>query len=163
MQHIFPDIAPNRYAGGSEIDWPEEVLKGLKALNQAASEAENKRDEYLMAKAREYGLAAEKLEDLRSERGLTFSEVEHRDYMSLHQARENTDPTDRKARYNQEWAYYCGFEDLSGGMTLCCGWVRGYPRSESYDDIGCLSGSAGMRYYCQICGHLVGERQNVVS
>lgn len=161
---IFPDIVPERYQNGSGIDWPKEVLEGLSALDEVLDEARERRNEYLVVQARLLGLAAERLEDLSSERGAAFSETTNRGYRSLHQAAEDIDPSDRKARYDREWAYYCGYQDLlDGKMTAKCGWVKGYPRSESYDNIGCLAGSAGMHYYCQICGAMIGEREDVVS
>lgn len=44
-----------------------------------------------------------------------------------------------------------------------CGWVKGEPNERSYDDIGVLSGSAGHRYYCRICGKQIGEVYLIMS
>jgi len=38
-----------------------------------------------------------------------------------------------------------------------CGWVKGIPTEKKYNDLGPLSGSAGIKYYCRICGELIGE------
>jgi len=94
--------------------------------------------------ARKKGIIAEKLEDLKSSCGDPFKEKERdstRDY--------------RKAMAGDvEAAYFCPTAHIEG-----CGWVKGFPNSERYNDIGCLSGSAGTRFYCQICGKLIAEHQ----
>lgn len=38
-----------------------------------------------------------------------------------------------------------------------CGWVKGEPVKKRYHDIGPLSGSAGTRFFCRICGQQIGE------
>lgn len=55
-----------------------------------------------------------------------------------------------------EMAYLC-HDRYAGADQDGCGWVKGKPVERKYNDIGPLSGSAGRRYFCGICGKKVGE------
>lgn len=167
MRHVFPHVKPFRYGeSGGQVKWPKEVEKAILELNQAVGKAEEQKINYLRAKAIELGFAATELKDLRSEKGRSFEErekVPHRwgELRKAHEVLESGEDT-----YKQEWAYFCGFTDSFGKQEkihIGCGWVRGWPKDQEYDDIGVLSGSAGIRFSCQICGMKVGEDQQMVS
>lgn len=51
-------------------------------------------------------------------------------------------------------AYYC---------EHCGGWVEGAPKPEKYNDIEFLSGSAGVKFNCNICDLEIGRRVTMVS
>lgn len=110
--------------------------------------------------ARQKGLSALKLEDLKSECGKPFVEETGRGSFQIALAKDET----KAGHY--EFAYLCAsqYENPSGVVNKdTCGWVKGAPREELYDDIGPLCGSAGTRYYCIICGKMVGEFRERVS
>jgi hypothetical protein len=154
----LPD-PPRYYNRSSGVEWPESVTAGLKDLNAEIARLREKRENYLRDQAYALGLASLDLADLRSERGHGFIELVDRHH-SFRRAKEDVD-----APYDEEWAYWCGYAGLfgAGKESVGCGWVRGWVRSESYDDIGMLSGSAGERHYCQLCGAEIGETRTMVS
>jgi len=58
------------------------------------------------------------------------------------------------------------------GSTACfetayryrtCGFVPGDPAERNYDELGPMSGSAGIDYSCRICGGHLGREKSVVS
>lgn len=96
------------------------------------------------------GLIADKLEDLESNSGETF-EITKRYFYKSAKAGEGI---------KREEAYFCG--DLRRGNPLC-GWVKGEPEKEDYNNIGILCGTAGTIYRCRVCGEIVGERVSMMS
>lgn len=154
-------ILPLRYyENGGELEWPEEVLAERRQLRAQINKLQAQDTEFLRTAARRLGWTADTLEDLRSEAGNPFVEEPQYGRERVRRAREQGGD-----EYNEEWAYLCvnpyawGFADPPKG----CGWVRGVPDERPYDDIGMLSGSAGTKDYCRICGGLVGENRYMVS
>ncbi len=100
------------------------------------------------------GIAAKKLKDLKSRSGEPF----------VSQGKTSYDDCKRAIAKGRgggfEYAYFCatGFTNRIG-----CGWVKGVPDSRNYNNIGPLSGSAGEKSYCKICGMQIGKRQDKIS
>lgn len=95
------------------------------------------------------GLIADKLEDLGSNSGETFEITKVYFYKNAKAGKEI---------WGEE-AYFCG--DLKGNPL--CGWIKGWPESEDYNNIGILCGAAGTIYRCRVCGEIVGERVSMMS
>jgi hypothetical protein len=90
------------------------------------------------------------LVELRSERGNSFVDVESR-YAPRLCRRAVEQLGDALDLADAEWAYLCE-SSVSGAAS--CGWVCGVPRCETLGVAA--SGAIGARYYCQICGRLLG-------
>jgi hypothetical protein len=157
MEDFFSFTPPRYQQSSCAIAWPEEVEDGLNGLNRQIRALESQRTDYLRRRAHELGLAAKNLADLRSERGRPYQEVARRDRDDCRRAQEQDGE-----RANEEWAYWCGYE-WPGGPREGCGWVKGVPRSEAYNEIGLLAGAAGERHCCRICGAEIGETKHLVS
>lgn len=99
--------------------------------------------------AQKQGLSAEKLEDLESECGEPFIAEKNINLKSFDRA--------SAGKEDRETAYFCGRSLFHDKVMEGCGWVKGEPNTNSYNDIGPLSGSAGTVYYCRICGDEVGR------
>jgi hypothetical protein len=56
---------------------------------------------------------------------------------------------EKRQFYIADSAYFC---------NMGCNWVLGVPETGNYDDIGFLSGSAGVNFYCKICGMHIGQK-----
>lgn len=56
--------------------------------------------------------------------------------------------------YQEEVAYWCEGEHL---------WIQGAPAGDEYNDIGPLSGSAGLVLICRSCGYEIGRQVERVS
>lgn len=86
--------------------------------------------------ARETGLIAAELKYLKATDGSLFEES-------------RTKPGTAKAA-NKEQAYLC-----AGHHGHCpeegCGWIRGIPNRQPYEDFGAASGSSGHKIICPIC------------
>lgn len=136
----------------------------LAGLDVEIASIQHKKILLLRKAARESGLTAPSLEELRSKSGKPFQELKrHSDY-SYRKAvvRRNTKPVN----FIEESAYLCQpmyAEMMPKGMIEECDWVKGNPAREVYDNIGPLSGSAGTEYYCKICGTLIGRYRGIVS
>ncbi|MFA6042618.1 MAG: hypothetical protein WCV85_01520 [Patescibacteria group bacterium] len=64
--------------------------------------------------------------------------------------RNNEEPRYAKAE-NGEIAYYCQNQGGNEG----CGWVKGKPREEPYDNLSPGRGTSGIHKYCVICDALI--------
>ncbi len=144
--------------------YPFELTEGEKReladLESKIGKLKQQKVSKLRELARQKGVSALKLEDLKSECGRPFVEEAGRGSFHIAITKDESSPG------HYEFAYLCAlqYENLSGaGDKNTCGWVKGAPREEPYDNIGPLCGSAGTRYYCKICGKMVGEFQEVVS
>lgn len=106
--------------------------------------------------ARQKGLTAASLEDLKSESGELFVEIDRQktDHCLYHTA-------STKEKKN-EIAYLCCSMYIDDSKTGC-GWVKGSPTKFPYDEMGPMCGSKGYRHFCKICGKKIGETQLVVS
>jgi len=103
--------------------------------------------------ARRQGIVAEKLEDLKSKSGLPFAiETGRSGYIGA------------AVKKNVSLGAHV-FVDIAEVAYFCpgCGWVKGSPKSTKYNDIGPLSGSAGINYHCKICEAFVGKEVHVRS
>jgi len=56
-----------------------------------------------------------------------------------------------------------GCKEVAYLCPECKSFVPGLPRSEEYDDIKFLSGSAGKKYFCRACSREVGRTVEVIS
>jgi len=128
--------------------------------------AQLKKRLYLREIAREKGIIAEKLEDLKSECGRPFLEEKGNSWQRHDCKRAVVKKDATFGPLTMETAYLCqdmysifSKEDTPDG----CGWVKGKPHEKKYDEIGVLSGSRGIRYYCRICGKRIGEYQSAIS
>ena len=138
----------------------EDEKRELAGFDQKIGELQRQKELKLRKLARQKGISALKLEDLESECGQPFVEEKEHSIYRRAMARDKTD----SLRF--ESAYLCAsrYEAPSRtGNKDTCGWVKGEPREERYDSIGPLCGSAGIRFYCRICGKMVGELQARVS
>ena len=145
---------------GYPFELTEEERRELADLESKIGEFKRQKVSKLRELARQKGVSALKLEDLKSECGKPF--VEETDCGSF----QMVIVKDEARIGHYEFAYRCAsqYENLFGaGNKDTCGWVKGAPREEPYDNIGPLCGSAGTRYYCIICGKMVGEFQEIVS
>ena len=114
---------------------------------------------YLRQIAREKGIIAKKLKDLKTEDGYSFEESSPRklDYRRIRQARAVGLP-ERLQRYPFLYPRYKAYFCDQG-----CSWVRGVPGEKKYDDIGPLCGSAGIEYHCVICEGYLGQAALICS
>lgn len=65
----------------------------------------------------------------------------------IHQGKLN----DEQCRGNKYWC------------DTCHGWILTEPKSKTYNDIGCLSGSAGIELVCHNCNKIVGRIPLILS
>lgn len=96
------------------------------------------------------GVIAENLFELKSKSGKLFVIIDNDPYCMA--TAHNKDDAPRYKLLTDERAYLC--KNVLGDG---CGWVKGIPLQEKYNDIGVLCGSAGYIYKCQICGRQIGE------
>lgn len=142
------------------LELTDDEKQELAGFDRKINELQRQKVSKLREFARQKGLSALKLEDLKSERGKPFIKETGRGSFQIAAAKDKT----RAGHY--EFAYLCASQHenlLKAGNKDTCGWVKGAPREEPYDNIGPLCGSAGTRYYCTICGKEVGEFQEIVS
>ncbi len=163
-----PDEAPLIL---SEED--QKILNGLTAQNLVV---QHRVVEFQRECARKQGVIAQRLEDLKSKSGQPFKEeartsfgFRHKDYRRAVVKKKILKGLLAGKSLTIESAYLCRSPYLALTSKSrkkdpdSCGWVKGNPVSKDYDNIGFLSGSAGIRYYCKICGKLIGEEQHVIS
>jgi len=62
--------------------------------------------------------------------------------------------------FTQESTYYNCYNFTS---RHGCGYVKGSPRRERYNDIGFLRGSTGFKFYCRVCGQKTGSYTTSIS
>ena len=121
---------------------------------------------YLRKIAKEKGIIAPILEDLKSSSGKPFLE-KAQESREMYRKAVVLKPIEARHRFPSlnisETAFFCHSIYLLQNDEDSCGWVKGDPIKEKYNEIGLLSGSAGVRYYCPICGKLVGEERSVFS
>ncbi|MBD3208010.1 MAG: hypothetical protein GF370_00965 [Candidatus Nealsonbacteria bacterium] len=79
-------------------------------------------------RARENGIIAEKLKDLKDEDGNSFTE---------------------------DSGYYWCYSFSSGHG---CGFVKGSPIKEKFNNLNFFSSSVGWDFYCRVCGQKIGSR-----
>ena len=129
----------------------------ISALNEKMEELIIKKLDLIRSSARRQGLTSDNLNDLRSENGNPFIEEKVGD-KGFGRNGYRIAVTKKEAGKIRETAYLCRNSEGDG-----CGWVRGNPRIENYNDIGVLSGSAGVNYYCKICGRFIGKEALIMS
>jgi hypothetical protein len=144
--------------GGDLFELTEEEKQELAVFTSVISELQRRKLAKLREFARQKGVAALELKDLKSGCGEPFIEEKcHSNYQRAAAKGKAGSPS-------IEFAYRCAWKrELFPGSENTCGWVRGEPREEGYDNLGLLSGSAGRRFYCKICDKMLGEFQEVVS
>ncbi len=134
----------------------------LAELDAEIAGIQHKKILLLRKAARESGLTAPSLEELKSKSGKPFRELERQSSYKKAVVRRGTRPVN----FIEESAYLCQpmhAEMMPKGIIEECGWVKGNPVGGAYDNIGPLSGSAGIEYYCKICGTLIGRYRGIVS
>lgn len=154
--HPMPLSAPFPAAhSGEPVNWPQYVLEELAGIEGDA------RIDLLRRWARRLGYSADTPELLRSERGLEFREDDGgaRGRFPVRYAYEK----ESERRFGSEAAYWCGYDPLFSGVIVGCGWVKGEPLAESYNNLGPLSGSAGVEYRCRVCRELIGRDEQILS
>jgi hypothetical protein len=102
------------------------------------------------------GVAALKLEDLKSNCGVPFTERDLYFGYKIGAAM-------NELTQEPELAYLCTSQYNPEPDSDTCGWVKGEPRQANYDNIGPLSGSAGARFYCRICNKKLSEYATMFS
>ncbi len=157
----YPDKAP-------PLKLDKKEKNDLAILNVEMATAARKKLEIIRGAARRQGIIADKLDDLKSESGQPFVEEKTKrsffgQNFRIAVVRMDVSIAEKTLPVVEETAYLCKALYSCGGEKDSCGWVKGNPRHENYDDIGPLSGSAGVRYYCKICGKLIGEDRHTVS
>lgn len=149
------DKNPLHFPDDPVIDLSQRERDDLNVFDVACTLAQANKERYLKELARRQGLAAMKLEDLKSKSGQPFVEDDQKKtYLSYRTA------STQESEY--EVAYLCRSRYFDDSQSRC-GWVKGKPREAKYDDIGFLCGSSGYRQFCKICGEQIGETQLVVS
>ncbi|MEX1063878.1 MAG: hypothetical protein WD898_00930 [Candidatus Paceibacterota bacterium] len=152
---MFPYSVLHRILSGDDRHPVYSVLtegdkKELAQLEAKKSELDQERIKIIRKAAIKGGLAANNLEDLKSESGHPFIEEDGRASYKRAVAKGKI--------ILPEMAYLCQseyapiVEGTSGEKEDTCGWVKGEPLEKSYDEIGPLSGSAGSELFCKICG-----------
>jgi hypothetical protein len=141
MTRGFPIFMPEDKAPSLKLN--KEELSEMAAINSEGEILVQKRLILVRSAAKRQDLIAERLKDLKSQTGGKFiaQKRKERPYKEIRTAivRENSIIVDN--------AYFC----------MGCNWVLGVPRTEDYDNIGFLSGSAGVNFYCKICGMKIGR------
>jgi hypothetical protein len=139
--------------------------KILQGFNAEILLAQKKTMDFLRDVVRKKGISAERLEYLKSESGEPFVEEksgENRSHGSYRKAAVKKNLSGGLPVLEIESAYLCRPMDALSlkekeDDTDSCGWVKGQPVEKNYDNIGHLSGSAGKRFFCRICGQQIGE------
>ena len=144
-------MANSKFLGDKEMERLESFDMEILIIKQ-------KKKDYLREIAKNKGLIAEKLEDLKSENGKPFEEIKKKDSSS----RYNTTDYRKAVAFPLETAYLCHAMFIKDDPDSC-GWVKGEPHAKEYNTLGPLSGSAGIRYYCRICGKQIAEYPTIFS
>jgi len=141
-----------------DFNLTDEEKQALAELNKKQLETTKQKLAYTRELLRKKEIIAERLEDLRSKDGTLFLRETPGKYISA----KAFDPSINWRL--QETAYLCHCQFIPiGEDPNSCGWVKGEPRREEYNEIGLLCGSAGYRYYCRVCNQLIGEVQTRIS
>lgn len=136
----------------------DEELAELRELRGTQQELDELVKQFRRKVARERGFTALRLEELGSRSGEPYQMLPEGKRSVFAEAQAGIG----------EHAYLCMFQpdvyesllepnehiDLERDL---CGWVKGFPKAEAYDDIGALSGSAGIQYHCKVCGMYLGH------
>ncbi len=150
-------------SGDNPLGLDEKEKETLVAFDLEMLAIQKKKIAYLREIAREKGITASNLEDLKSESGESFREEKSDNRTWGHEYRSAVVlRAPGGSPHIAEMAYLCHSPYLKDDPDSC-GWVKGIPVEKEYNDIGFLSGSAGVRYYCKICGKQIGEHRLVVS
>jgi hypothetical protein len=152
---MFPDNSP-------QLKLNKKEQAEMVVLNTEAETIAQRRLDIVRGAARRLGIIADKMEDLKSESGNPFVEDRSR-IIGLGENGYRAAVVRGYLGSVEEAAYLCEEMYSSGGGGSGCRWVKGNPQTENYDNIGALSGSAGVNYYCKICGQLIGRDVNVRS
>lgn len=133
---------------GYHMDEPFEFNEGdreeMAGFDRAIDRIQRQKILRLRELAWRKGAAALKLENLKSESGEPF--IKEEGYFCFQKAIAGN------KTHCVEFAYLCS--SMYDNAKIC-GWVKGKPTRKPYDDIGPMCGSAGVRYYCRICGNLL--------
>lgn len=136
----------------------------LAALNVEIEVILRKRKELFRASAKRQGIIAKQLAELKSESGQSFVEEEKVRQTFSGRAYQKAVVKEKTSLgpYISEVAYLCR-NPYVGEEKDSCGWVKGSPVAQDYNNISFLSGSAGVKYFCKICGQLIGEEIHIQS
>lgn len=140
----------------------EEDKEKLGALDRQIAIAEQQKLALIREIARRNGVSVATLGDFKSENGEPFTEESLG--TRIHGLRTAVIMKETvTGRFGPvEEAYLCR-PMYPGDGSDSCGWVRGKPIERGYDNIGLLAGSAGVRFFCRICGHQIAERRGMMS
>jgi hypothetical protein len=121
----------------AEFIYSEEEQAKLNEIAGKISQLQHEATQLTKEFARKGGIIAADLHDLKAADGSSFAESK-------------TDPGTAKAADGGQ-AYLCaGFHGHNPDEG--CGWVKGLPRRQEYQDFSICSGSAGYQLFCVICG-----------
>ncbi|MCX9010886.1 MAG: hypothetical protein OIN66_07175 [Candidatus Methanoperedens sp.] len=137
--------------GHSDFKLTDEQKREMARLEAASYIAQTKRIKIIRGVARALEITAKSLDDLRSEDGRLFIEIENA-YGGYRQA---ICRTEDRSKAPDQHAYFC--QELYMPKGFGCDWVIGEPTQQDYNEIGFLCGSAGVRYFCRICGKEIGK------
>ncbi len=126
----------------------------LETFNMAINMIEEEKKNLTRKVARRMGLASARLEDLKTNGRSLVESSSLSKIVGYRAARIKGDPV---ALEDSHFAYLCG------GEASGCGWVKGKPDTRTFNDITILSGSAGMNFYCWLCGGYMGKYDFVMS
>lgn len=141
----------------------------IRDAKEIIREAQDAQLEVIRRLARERGLVADDLSDLRSASGEPFVEPIDDRRQGFHEppvivySITVNDEARRGGMFVSISAGECAYLCTPVFEGYGCGWVCGKPRRESYDEVGPLAGSAGTRYRCVICGLHVGTERHSMS
>ena len=144
----------------------EEEEKIITSFDSRIIAIKGERTLYLRKIAREKGITASSLEELKHENGELFEEKE-KEERGMYRKAVSLNTSLEKALHISpflciaETAYLC--HSMYSDDEDSCGWVKGDPIEEKYNNIGPLSGSAGVRFHCRICGKVIGDRKIAFS
>ncbi len=155
MRGIFGLVNP-------ELTLTPKEKKELAKFNERTDAIIKERIEYLRGLARAQGITAATLAELKSASGLPFVEEKGSKGMgdfTIATVKEST----LAGPLVIDMAYLCHSSYERKAETDTCGWVKGQPREEGFNNIRPLSGSAGTQYFCRICGKQIGEDVTIRS
>mgnify|MGYP001603471367 CR=1 FL=1 len=140
----------------------EKEMMELVKIDFEISALRQKKINHIREIAYRKGIAAKKLEDFKSQKMKCFVEnPNNSDGPDGVKFAAEADEKEDRPFDPKETAYLC--RPMHGNADGGCGWVKGTPSEQEYDDMDFLSGSAGIHYYCNICGELIGEHVRVIS
>lgn len=132
------------------IEGIDELIAGI---DKERAELDKKQKDLVLKKAKAEGRVVEKVSDLKCD---------------VHGASKFVENV-KRVEWREVKFYFCEECKKEGWMHVMvrknsaayvcpdCGIVVGIIKERRYDDIGFLCGSAGVEYYCDVCGYTLGR------